>query len=193
MNSNICRFIPVNPTNDHIHILNFVLETDAANMEKVKMLSSYRLHYVCSGSGVLCCGGMSWSVKQGDIFFLLPAVPFSFFRILKLSLLATVKQSSYRVEDACEKIEEELGVVLQEGVPLGPPVMAKTVAACAETDKIQHKQQSSQARKRLEGQLFCTILFIVLRLLLIWQIYKVSKKYRKKSCILRSFFYICNE
>jgi len=78
MNSNICRFIPVNPTNDHIHILNFVLETDFANMEKVKMLSAYRLHYVCSGSGLLHCGGLSWPVKRGDIFFLLPAVPFSF-------------------------------------------------------------------------------------------------------------------
>jgi hypothetical protein len=102
----------------------------------------------------------------------------SFFRILNFSLLATVKQSSYRVEEACEKIEEELGVVLQDGVPLGPPVMAKTVAACADIDTIQYRQQSNQARKRLDVQLFCTILFIVLRRCFKQQTYKVSKKMR---------------
>jgi len=78
MNGNICRFVPVNPASDHIHILNFVLETQPANMDKIRVLASYRLHYVCSGSGVLCCGGMSYPVKKGDLFFLLPAVPFSF-------------------------------------------------------------------------------------------------------------------
>ena len=78
MNGNICRFIPVNPTSDHIYILNFVLETDPSNMEKIKTLASYRLHYVTQGSGVLHCGGASWTVKQGDLFFLLPAVPFTF-------------------------------------------------------------------------------------------------------------------
>jgi len=78
INENICRFIPVNPTNDHIHILNFVLETDPSNMVQIKSLASYRLHYVCSGNGILHCGGMSFSLHRGDLFFLLPAVPFSF-------------------------------------------------------------------------------------------------------------------
>lgn len=77
-NGNICRFVPVNPVSDQIHILNYVLETESSKMENIRILSSYRVHYVSRGSGVLHCSGVSYPVKQGDIFFLMPAVPFSF-------------------------------------------------------------------------------------------------------------------
>ena len=75
--NNICRFIP--PHNDYetIHTINFVLETQQQSYESLKSNSVYRVHYVTGGEGLFHTPGNTQSLKRGDIFFVLPAVPFA--------------------------------------------------------------------------------------------------------------------
>lgn len=75
--NNICRFIPRHNDYEAIHTINFVLETQQQNYESLKSNSVYRIHYVNEGEGLLHTPGNALPLKKGDIFFVLPAVPFA--------------------------------------------------------------------------------------------------------------------
>ena len=71
--NNICRFIPRHHDYEAIHTINFVLERKPQNYENLKINSVYRMHLVVNGTGRLYTPGHSYSLKKGDVFFVLPA------------------------------------------------------------------------------------------------------------------------
>ena len=74
---NVCRFIPMHPAPDVIQIINFVYEASGAiNSVAPKISAVYRIHYVTEGSATVQCGSLRCRVKAGDIFFILPGVPY---------------------------------------------------------------------------------------------------------------------
>lgn len=75
--NNICRFVPHHNDYETIHTINFVLETQQHKYEGLKSNSVYRIHYVTKGYGLLHTPGNSQPLKKGDIFFVMPAVPFA--------------------------------------------------------------------------------------------------------------------
>ncbi|MDO4618316.1 MAG: AraC family ligand binding domain-containing protein, partial [Clostridia bacterium] len=74
---NICRFIPYRKDYHSIHTINFVLETMPKTDNALLSQAVYKMHYVKSGTGVLHTTGQVTSVKEGDIFFTFPAMPFA--------------------------------------------------------------------------------------------------------------------
>lgn len=74
---NICHFMPCGRDYDAIHVINFVLETRGQKFEGMRSHSVYRMHYVARGSGILHMPGRCWSLEEGELFFVLPAVPFA--------------------------------------------------------------------------------------------------------------------
>lgn len=92
--NNICRFIPRHNDYETIHTINFVLETKKQKYESLKSNSVYRMHYVKEGEGLLHTPGSSRQLKRGDLFFVLPAVPFAIesgenFQYLYISYIGT--------------------------------------------------------------------------------------------------------
>ena len=73
---NICRFIPQRNEPETIHTLNFVYEKNNPLFDKPRLLPSYRLHLVTKGRGVLNTSAQSFCVSAGDLFFVLPSVPY---------------------------------------------------------------------------------------------------------------------
>lgn len=76
-NHNICRFIPMRKDYEAIHTVNFVLETKWQSYDCLKSNSVSRMNYVTSGEGILHTPGHARKLEKGDIFFVLPAVPFA--------------------------------------------------------------------------------------------------------------------
>ena len=74
--SNICHFIPYHKDYHSIHTITFVLETQPQIYDALKIESVYKMHYVCSGKGVLHTLGKSRPLSEGDVFFTFPATPF---------------------------------------------------------------------------------------------------------------------
>ncbi|MCI9141025.1 MAG: AraC family transcriptional regulator [Lachnospiraceae bacterium] len=92
--NNICRFIPQYNDYETIHTINFVLETQRQEYESLKSNSVYRMHYVKEGEGILHTPGSSRRLRRGDLFFVLPAVPFAIesvenFQYLYISYIGT--------------------------------------------------------------------------------------------------------
>lgn len=75
--NNICRFIPCHNDYEAIHTINFVLETKPQKYDGLKSNSVYGIHYVTAGEGLLHTPGSLRLLKRGDIFFILPAIPFA--------------------------------------------------------------------------------------------------------------------
>lgn len=75
MDGNICKFIPVSSTTDIIQTLNFVHETRRRAPVEEK-IAIYRVHFVTGGSGSVRLGGVRRELRQGDVFFAFPAVPY---------------------------------------------------------------------------------------------------------------------
>ena len=93
-NQNVCLFIPKQNNFEPIHTVHFVLETSPQAMEKQKILSMYRMHLVVEGEGILHLRNEDIHLYSGDIFFGLPAVPFSLepikdFKYMYVSYLGT--------------------------------------------------------------------------------------------------------
>ena len=93
-NQNVCLFIPKQKTFDSIHTVHFVLETSLKTITKPKLLSMYYLHWVVEGEGILHLRNGDIHLYPGDIFFGLPAVPFSLeadenFKYMYVSYLGT--------------------------------------------------------------------------------------------------------
>lgn len=76
MDNNICHFIPYHKDYHSIHTITFVYETHIQAYDALKIESTYKMYYVCSGTGVFHALGQSQPLSQGDIFFTFPATPF---------------------------------------------------------------------------------------------------------------------
>ncbi len=75
--SNICFFIPKQDVIEGLNCVHFVLETSLEIIRKPKFLSLYHLYLVVEGNGILHSRTHNTQLHAGDIFFGLPAVPFS--------------------------------------------------------------------------------------------------------------------
>ena len=76
-NSNVCFFIPKQEPVEELFSVHFVLETSLPTICKPKLLSLYHLYLVVEGNAVLHSRTHDTPLCVGDIFFGLPAVPFS--------------------------------------------------------------------------------------------------------------------
>lgn len=74
---NICRFIPIYPETDTIHILSFVQETKSEILAVPTSSAVYKLYFVTSGTGTLSMAGKTTHLSKGDIFFSFPGVGFT--------------------------------------------------------------------------------------------------------------------
>ena len=74
MDTNVCRFVPRQPSHDQISILHFVLETTPQSADRIHRQAFHVLYYVLEGTGTLTAAGVSHALKPGDLFFTLPAV-----------------------------------------------------------------------------------------------------------------------
>lgn len=72
---NICRFVQEEKAPDTLHILRFVQETQKSSAPVIP--TTYKLCYVNRGSGQIQCLNVTYPVKMGDIFLLLPSVPYT--------------------------------------------------------------------------------------------------------------------
>jgi len=92
--NDVCHFIPEHKDNLSVQIINFVLETKKQLATKQKTSSVYIMNYVLEGQGVLHTRAGSYPVSKGDIFFCLPASPYSIesvdnFQYMYISFLGT--------------------------------------------------------------------------------------------------------
>lgn len=76
MINNICYFVPYHKDYQSIHTINFVLETKPQKNHSFKSESTYKVYYVCEGSGYLHTVGMVQHLSKGDVFFTFPGNPF---------------------------------------------------------------------------------------------------------------------
>lgn len=76
MDNNICRFISKSSTEADLHPVNFVLETKIFPFNGLVTLSLYRMVLVKRGIGTLQIPGNSFPLREGDIFFLSPSLPY---------------------------------------------------------------------------------------------------------------------
>lgn len=77
MNDNICKFVPVENSYDHINTVNFVYETVIPDRNRFITRSCYMMYLVTEGSGSLCHAQKNYEIKKGDLFFTFPAAPFA--------------------------------------------------------------------------------------------------------------------
>ena len=73
----VCHFIPEHKDTVSVQIVNFVLETKKQFAENIKTSPVYIMNYVLSGTGTFHSGNRSYSLSPGDVFFCLPASPYS--------------------------------------------------------------------------------------------------------------------
>ncbi len=73
---NVCRFIPTGSNYGDVHVLHFVNE-DACVATSQRTLGYYRVHIVLDGTAIFGVPTGEKTVKKGDLFFALPAVPYS--------------------------------------------------------------------------------------------------------------------
>lgn len=75
MEGNICRFVPAQRDDDRINILYYVLETQP--QQGMRIRAFYTMHLVLEGGALLSSAGAAFRLQPGDIFFTLPASPYS--------------------------------------------------------------------------------------------------------------------
>lgn len=74
---NVCRYVP-REMNDHsIHTVNFVLETERQIYSGLRLKALYTVYLVIQGKGKLHTQGEVRDLREGDMFFSFPAVPFA--------------------------------------------------------------------------------------------------------------------
>lgn len=73
---NVCRFIPTISNYGDVHVLHFASEGDTMKTVR-RTLGYYRMHIVTDGTAVFGLPSGEKSLKKGDVFFALPAVPYS--------------------------------------------------------------------------------------------------------------------
>ena len=70
MGENVCRFLQPSGSQDELHVINFVLETEP---EQVRTNSVYRMCLVCGGTGTLQTSRQFFPLTPGDLFLTSPA------------------------------------------------------------------------------------------------------------------------
>ena len=76
MKSTVCYFIPTHSDQHAIHVVNMVFETEHRITKIPQSKGLFRIHYVYSGSGMLCLADKQVLLKGGDIFFTFPDTSF---------------------------------------------------------------------------------------------------------------------
>lgn len=94
MTGNICNFINKNNSQNDIHIVNFVLETNPKAFTKLHCHSKYQVIYVKKGTGLLHLSNKTITISPGDVFFTFPTVPHAIesgegFEYMYISFLGT--------------------------------------------------------------------------------------------------------
>ena len=74
---NICRFISTNNSPDPIQTINFVYERKTSDILTPKTEAVYKVCLVTGGRAKICLGLTEKEVEKDDIFFILPAVPYT--------------------------------------------------------------------------------------------------------------------
>ncbi len=69
--------VSASAVSENMQTIDFVHITREENREETGNCMVYRVHYVVDGVGTVWCDGVATDVKQGDIFFLVPAVSYS--------------------------------------------------------------------------------------------------------------------
>ena len=73
---NVCRFIPKESNYGDVHVLHFAREGESVATNR-RTLGFYRLHIVLDGTAIFGVPSGERTVKKGNLFFALPAVPYS--------------------------------------------------------------------------------------------------------------------
>ena len=73
---NICRFVPGNPIPDVIRTLHFVYETNHVGEGQLLTSAYAKACLVTEGTATVQSGMVRKEVRRGDLFFILPAVPY---------------------------------------------------------------------------------------------------------------------
>lgn len=73
---NICRFIPTHKDYGSVQIINFILETETQTPDIIRTRSTYIMHFVTEGEGILYTCGKAYQLSRGDIFFVFPGNPY---------------------------------------------------------------------------------------------------------------------
>lgn len=73
----ICRFVTSNKSPEPIQTLNFVYETNNFTKDKNVTEAIYKACIVASGEATVCIGSVRVQISKDDVFFLIPAVPYS--------------------------------------------------------------------------------------------------------------------
>lgn len=76
MENNVCLFVPKTNVYETIHPVNFVLERKVQLKKEFTTPFMHAVHCVLSGEGIFHTQNHSFPVKKGDVFFILPNVPY---------------------------------------------------------------------------------------------------------------------
>ena len=74
---NVCRYVPREMSDHSIHTVNFVLETERQVYSGLRLKALYTVYLVIRGTGRLHTQGHVRELREGDLFFSFPAVPFA--------------------------------------------------------------------------------------------------------------------
>ena len=72
---NVCKFLPPPRTAHQLQTVNFVYEKHPQKLPPCPHATVYRAHFVTKGTGTVQLGNTTSTVKAGDVFFTLPAMP----------------------------------------------------------------------------------------------------------------------
>ena len=73
---NVCNFIPYRNDYHSLHTIHFVFETKKQVLRAPGSIAMYRVHYVCSGEGILHLAGKTINLTEGDVFFIFPGMAY---------------------------------------------------------------------------------------------------------------------
>lgn len=76
MENNVCFFVPKSDIHETVHTVNFVLERKPQIKKTMTMPFMHAVHCVLEGEGILHLEKYSTNLKKGDVFFILPSVPY---------------------------------------------------------------------------------------------------------------------
>ena len=73
---NVCKFLPPPRTAHQLQTVNFVYEKHPQDLLPCPHATIYRVHLVTKGEGEVRMGHVAAAVREGDVFFTFPAMPY---------------------------------------------------------------------------------------------------------------------
>ena len=73
---NVCKFLPPPRTAHQLQTVNFVYEKHPQALPPCPHATTYRVHLVTKGEGEVHMGNLVAAVREGDVFFTFPAMPY---------------------------------------------------------------------------------------------------------------------